>query len=502
LFSYIDIDNTEKVVDIREKVKISDNANIGVYVFQNLNLLYTYVLKLLKTKRENPDERGELYMSHVYREMLQDELVVYPQLYEDVYCMGTPLQLKILSSFNEIEPEPLRICFDLDGTLVTAPRVTSDYSTVEPISSMIEYLRFLKQSGHTIIIYTARRMRTHGGNLGEVVADIGKVTFDTLARFEIPYDEIYFGKPHADFYIDDKAVNPITDNVERTTGVYNLKCKERHFNEIIIKGDKLTKKSEIDLSGEIYWYTHIPESISSLFPQLYTYTPTTYTIDYIRGIPLSHLYTRGGFSDKLLSRLLSTMSRIHTSQIPPPEEQSIYQDIYTKKLEKRYRWSRVSYSEIATGCSLTRPSDIYEWLLQRYGEYTRSGLIVGGVVHGDPVFSNVLLDYQEEFKFIDMRGTIEDRKTIYGDVFYDYAKIYQSICGYDHILAGIQIDYDKVNRYREMFEREFVEKWGTERLQYLKYITVGLYFTLIPLHTVENARLLYRRTVELYTEMV
>lgn len=100
-----------------------------------------------------------------------------------------------------------RFCFDLDLTLVTSS-TTNDYSTVEPIPEMINLLRNLKKHGHHIIIYTARRMRTHQGNIGLVIADVGLITLETLKRLDIPYDEIYFGKPQADFYIDDKAINP------------------------------------------------------------------------------------------------------------------------------------------------------------------------------------------------------------------------------------------------------------------------------------------------------
>lgn len=38
-------------------------------------------------------------------------------------------------------------------------------------------------------------------------ADIGRVTFDSLAEFEVPFDEIAFGKPYADVYVDDNAVH-------------------------------------------------------------------------------------------------------------------------------------------------------------------------------------------------------------------------------------------------------------------------------------------------------
>ena len=43
-------------------------------------------------------------------------------------------------------------------------------------------------------------MRTHNGNNGKILADIGPITFNTLHKFDIPYDEIYFGK-YADFIL-------------------------------------------------------------------------------------------------------------------------------------------------------------------------------------------------------------------------------------------------------------------------------------------------------------
>ena len=53
-------------------------------------------------------------------------------------------------------------------------------------------------------------MTTHNNNIGKVMKDIGVITFKTLDDFNIPYDEIIFGKPIADVYIDDKSINPYT----------------------------------------------------------------------------------------------------------------------------------------------------------------------------------------------------------------------------------------------------------------------------------------------------
>ena len=61
-------------------------------------------------------------------------------------------------------------------------------------------------------------MRTHGGNIGRVTADIGRITIDQLSEYGIPHDELIFGKPFADFYIDDKAILPFVDELHKETG--------------------------------------------------------------------------------------------------------------------------------------------------------------------------------------------------------------------------------------------------------------------------------------------
>ncbi len=64
----------------------------------------------------------------------------------------------------------------------------------------------LRESGHTIIIYTARNMKTQGHNVGKVLKNVGKITLDWLDRHGIVYDEIFFGKPNADITIDDRVI--------------------------------------------------------------------------------------------------------------------------------------------------------------------------------------------------------------------------------------------------------------------------------------------------------
>ena len=100
----------------------------------------------------------------------------------------------------------MRICVDIDGVIAKLRRSDQTYADLEPVPGAIEGLRAFKNAGHYIILFTARHMKTCGGNIGKVMATQGSVTLDWLDQHGIPYDEIHFGKPHADVYIDDNAV--------------------------------------------------------------------------------------------------------------------------------------------------------------------------------------------------------------------------------------------------------------------------------------------------------
>ena len=100
----------------------------------------------------------------------------------------------------------MRICIDLDGVICQLRAPGQNYADLAPVPGAVEKLRELRAAGHYIIIATARHMKTCEGNLGQVLARQGGVTLAWLERYGIEYDEIYFGKPHAQVYLDDNAV--------------------------------------------------------------------------------------------------------------------------------------------------------------------------------------------------------------------------------------------------------------------------------------------------------
>lgn len=103
-----------------------------------------------------------------------------------------------------------KFCFDLDGTICYTKKEGQHYLDVEPLPGAVETLQKLKSNGHYIIIMTARNMLTHNNNVGKIIANQSPIVIEWLNKYQIPYDELHFGKPLADFYVDDKAIK-LTD---------------------------------------------------------------------------------------------------------------------------------------------------------------------------------------------------------------------------------------------------------------------------------------------------
>ena len=110
-----------------------------------------------------------------------------------------------LNEFFEYR-DNMRIVFDLDGVICELKKPSQSYADVIPKNDVIEKMREMKEEGHYLIIHTGRHMRTCNGNVSIVIEKIGKITEDWLQKWNVPYDELIFGKPYADIYIDDLGI--------------------------------------------------------------------------------------------------------------------------------------------------------------------------------------------------------------------------------------------------------------------------------------------------------
>jgi capsule biosynthesis phosphatase len=98
-------------------------------------------------------------------------------------------------------------CVDLDGTLCEQ-MPSGQYEHAPPRLDVIAKVNKLHRDGWRIVIFTARGMNTCLGDAERARRTWESVTLSWLFMNGVEFDELKFGKPAADIYVDDKAVLP------------------------------------------------------------------------------------------------------------------------------------------------------------------------------------------------------------------------------------------------------------------------------------------------------
>ncbi len=100
---------------------------------------------------------------------------------------------------------------DIDGTLCPIKKKDERYEDLVPYLDMVGKLRYYQDNGAKIILFTSRNMNSYGGNIGLINKNTAKILLAWLEKWDIPYDEIIYGKPwpgKRGFYVDDRTVRP------------------------------------------------------------------------------------------------------------------------------------------------------------------------------------------------------------------------------------------------------------------------------------------------------
>ena len=101
------------------------------------------------------------------------------------------------SSANE-HGDRLTFVIDIDG-VVASLVPGNDYAEAEPLEATIAAINRLHAAGHRVIMFTARGSATG--------LDWSAVTRAQLDRWGLRYHDLRFGKPAADFYVDDRLMS-------------------------------------------------------------------------------------------------------------------------------------------------------------------------------------------------------------------------------------------------------------------------------------------------------
>lgn len=94
-WSFVKLDENDKAVEVREKVRISDNCTLGAYYFKSCGL-YEDLYQEYYSNEENL-EKGEKYVAPLYNFMIEKGMDVRISIIDfgKVHVLGTPEELEI-----------------------------------------------------------------------------------------------------------------------------------------------------------------------------------------------------------------------------------------------------------------------------------------------------------------------------------------------------------------------------------------------------------------------
>jgi choline kinase len=96
-WSFVKLDDKNNIIEVREKVRISDNCTLGAYYFSSANLYKILYNEYYNNREINTQEK---YIAPLYNYMIQKEMKVTISLIDStkVHVLGTPEELDIFIS--------------------------------------------------------------------------------------------------------------------------------------------------------------------------------------------------------------------------------------------------------------------------------------------------------------------------------------------------------------------------------------------------------------------
>ena len=96
------------------------------------------------------------------------------------------------------------ICCDIDNTICFTKK--NYYKSSTPNLTAIKKINFLYSKGYYIKLFTSRFMGRNKENPKRAKRAGFKFTKIQLKKWKVHYNELIFGKPSYDLYIDDKCI--------------------------------------------------------------------------------------------------------------------------------------------------------------------------------------------------------------------------------------------------------------------------------------------------------
>ena len=252
------------------------------------------------------------------------------------------------------------------------------------------------------------------------------------------------------------------------------------------------------MRGEVFFYEAVRGlAAAAAFPSFYGCTATRstggasataspaeeleFTMEAIQGVPLTTLLRAQLLEEYHVDSILVTLRALHTCKdVPLTLDIEALRGSYASKLRARFSDTAV-YGERADALAVLAA---LEAALARY-THASGVLTVAPLIHGDAWFANMLLTPTNELRLVDPRGLVGNDLTLNGDAHADFAKLAQSLLGFDEIVFGLP---RVPHAYRARLTRAFAAALRAGGIEPAHVLTVCAVLVAGSLHAYTDAR--------------
>jgi CMP-N,N'-diacetyllegionaminic acid synthase len=216
-----DIDNMVKIlienpeIDSVRSISPADETPMKMWFLSKKNLLTSVVNLNLKDAHNLPRQKlPQAYMQNASIDVVRSDVIfdknsmtgdrIMGYRMEHNFDIDTEWQWKRAEAYYERHHQfynkngQRTYCFDIDGVIASIQKDLR-YENAAPIMKNIKKINSLYDINHKIILFTAR-----GSETG---IDWKELTTRQMKEWGVKYNKLLFGKPAADYYIDDKNID-------------------------------------------------------------------------------------------------------------------------------------------------------------------------------------------------------------------------------------------------------------------------------------------------------
>ena len=263
----------------------------------------------------------------------------------------------------------------------------------------------------------------------------------------------------------------------------------RFFNQVSFVDSKVVKRctnKEYDYvhQREVAWYEEARRLRFFNIPNVENYSPLT-----MEKIDGQHAYqmkdTPLATKRLILNNYFSALEKMHSLEVGEAKQEDMRRVYFDKTRFRVFDVAEIipNFSSESMTVNGIKVRNIFHKKHDQVLEHAFDLIVVNpfGFIHGDPTFSNSLIDAQSDVMFIDPRGYFSDQSDSFlGDTSYDFSKLYYSaIGGYDLFNQKqfkLYIDdstveiFQQDSVFKEEALRQFQERFSADALKSIQII--------------------------------